>query len=261
MNLVQGQSFRALQELLQRSGLADELVKKLGKPDHPHLLLFMHVASEAEIPSSKQAFKKLLKHKEREVRFQALCALMEVYQFNALEYIYEVGFKINEWEEMILLEKILAYPGRNTLNLSLYLKSDNEQLVRLSIRIARNTNRYDLENELKELLHHPNPSIRHRSYLAIGTLLMNDLEEEITSSYHSETLQNKKAILRALEDIGTTKSYPLLHEILTEVKGEVTVPAAKALYSIGGETAFEPLLAENDTMLKIIQHIQDPLLA
>lgn len=261
LNLVQGQSFRNLQELLHASGLADALIKKLGKTDNPHLLLYMHMASEAELQESKQAFKKLLKHKEREVRFQALCALMEIFQFDAMAYIHEVGFKVNEWEEMILLEKILAYSGRNSLNLPLYLKSDNDQLVRLSIRVAKHTNRYDVEGELHHLLSHKNQGIRNRVYLAIGVLLMNDLEPELLKAYDSESPENQKSILKALNDIGTRVSAPFLENIIREKQSETTLLAARALYEIGGEAAFGALLSEDVQIQHIIHHIQDPLLA
>lgn len=258
--LIHGQGFDNLKLFFQESGMEKQLIHDLKNSPDDLSMLYIQLASESKCEGAKQELKFLLRHKNRDIRFQALCALVEVFHFDALTYIEESGFHLNEWEEMILLEKFLLLPNRHQFPLERFLSSDNEELVRMTIRIGRFFNRYDIAPALKQLIHHSNQLIRKRVYLAIGTLLLSEHEQDLIHQYPNEESANKKIILQTLGLTGTEDSLDFLLQIAGSQIPELSLEAARAVQKIGKKERLKAGSAENEHLQRIIAHLEDPLL-
>lgn len=249
-----------LRRLFLDSRMADLTQKRLDRPDE-HVILYIELAALAQFTSVKQQLKKLLRDDYLDVRFQALCALVDLFKFNALKYMLEAGYKPSEWEEMILMQKLLRDKSNANFDFQLFLNSNNEQLVRFAVRAAQLFNRFELGESFRALLHHPSDSIRRRVYEAAGVLLMNELQEDIIKAFHNENLVTKRTILKTLEQLGDEDALPFLTDLFQSKTPELSLKAGKAIYSITGKgQKLEEVAAEDEKLMLMVEHIKDPLI-
>ena len=259
--VLSGSSEEKLKLLTESTGLNKTVIQNLKNPRNPDLDLFINFVSVNQISETVPFLENILKSSNHASKFQALCALIEISQFNALEFIYESDFKLNEWEEMILLEKLLSLPRMANLKMSPYLNSGKEYMILLSLRLARHFNQFEIENELKNLIGNPSEKVRKNVYLTASSLFMNQLQHDFISIYPNETFNNKIEIIKALENIGDTGSLEFLERIFLSKTPELSILAGYAIASVTGSNQKLFRLTKNDeTLAKMINHINDPLI-
>lgn len=259
--MISGSARENLFRLYELSGTKERVIAGLSRRyNNPHTFLYIDLASKSNTAEAKQGLKSLLKHPEREIRFQALCSLVEVFRFNALAYIMEKQVEINEWEEMILMEKLLTLPSRGEIPMREYLASGNESLMRMTLRMARHFNRYDVEEELPVLLDHASPSLRQRVYEVAGTLLLNGLQDAFMEKYPSETPENQRTLLKSMASMGGNEALPFLTAIFQAKTPELSLLAAAAIFAISGQEGLRDRAGVEPQLIRICLHIEDPAL-
>ncbi|TNE80203.1 MAG: HEAT repeat domain-containing protein [Bacteroidetes bacterium] len=259
--MLSGESKEELKRLFLESRFAAITQKRLAKPDE-HVILYIELAALAQFNSVKQELKKLLRNDHLDVRFQALCALVDLFKFNALKYMLEVKYKPSEWEEMILMQKLLRDKSNANFDFNLFLNSNNDQLVRFAVRAAQLFNRFELGESFRELLHHPSESIRRRVYEAAGVLLMNELQSDIIQAFPQENLVTKRTILKTLQNLGDDDALPFLTELFLAKEPELSLKAGKAIYFISGKNSrIDEIALADEQLMRMVEHIKDPLIA
>ncbi len=259
--MLSGESKEQLKRLFLESKIAELTQKRLTKPDE-HVILYIELAALAQFTSVKQQLKKLLRDDYLDVRFQALCALVDLFKFNALKYMLEARYKPSEWEEMILMQKLLRDKSNANFDFQLFLNSNNEQLVRFAVRAAQLFNRFELGESFRSLLKHPSESIRRRVYEAAGVLLMNELQEDIIQAFPNENLVTKRTILKTLQLLGDDDALPFLIDLFKSKTPELSLKAGKAIFLITGKgTSLEEIASHDEKLMLMVEHIKDPLIA
>lgn len=260
-SILSGSSEEKIKLLVSKSGIEKYTLKELKDPHNPDLVLYIRFASAAQIGDAAPLLEKILFHSKHSARFDALCALIEISQFDALEFIYQNDFKLNEWEEMILLEKLLTISRPSQLNIGQYFHTNKEYMILLSLRLARHFNQFDLENDLKKLITHPSEKIRKNVYLSAAALYMNNLQHDLISRYEAETFNNKREIISALGKLGDTGCLYFLEQIFVSKTQELSLLAGYAISEITGSSDKLKRLIHGDEQLSLmINHISDPLI-
>lgn len=260
LNILTGDSEEKIKLLVTQCGLKNSILTELKNTRNPDLVLYIRFASLAQITEAVPFFEKILFHSLHSARFDALCGLIQLSQFNALEFIYSNDFKLNEWEEMILLEKLLSLSRTSDIKLRHYFHSNKEYMILLSLRLARHFNQFDIENELKGLITHSSEKVRKNVYLTAAALFMNTLQHELISQYEVETFNNKREILTALSKLGDTGSLHFLEQIFLSKTQELSLLAGYAIVEITGSSGKLARLTKGDEQLtQMINHISDPL--
>lgn len=259
--MLSGESKAALVQLFTQSKMSEKTLKRLKSPDE-HIILYIELTANAKFVDAKQDLKKLLKHPLNAVKFEALCALVDLFKFNALGYMLDVKYRPSEWEEMILMQKLKRAPEPGNLDLKPFLVSDNIQLVRFAVRAAQQFNRFEVSDTFKDLINSPSLSTRKRVYEAAGSLLMNELQNDIINAFENEQLTNQRLILKTLAKLGDEEAFPFLESVYKSKTPELSLLAGKAIYTISNKSeVLDQISGQEPDLLLMLEHIKDPLLA
>jgi len=168
--------------------------------------------------AKKELIVPFLNDNHRSLRSNALIAVISLSDdnFDVLDHYQP---EITRAEELKILDLIYQKEVSMPTNINSWLKSDNESIVIIAIKLAvRYKYRFNRE-QLNHLLANDNPLVRKEIILAIRELQLDFANPVLMSHYKIEkSLRNKISIIKTFQKIGdpTTKDYAL--QLLTKEK-------------------------------------------
>lgn len=237
---MSGTAARNLQHLFRQLELNYDVVK-LVKNNLWHLKATgIQYLGIMEMVEHKNLVLGYTNHKRRLIRVEAQNTIVKFSGFEGLRFLDQAPFALTEWQQIKLLEELSQLPAENFKGIDNWLRSDNKSVVIFALKLARNYFRFELYENVKSCLNHPDPEVRRQAILTIKELQTAESAEDLLRFYDSETERNKLEIILVLEDVGSEIEVPFLMRVLDLEGNKLKLAAAKAVAVIG-ETGIEQL--------------------
>lgn len=194
------------------------------------------------------------------LRMEAQAAYIKLSDTNPFKFLDRAQERILDWHQLVLFEVITKNKKLEIPSFSKWLRSPNDTVVMLCLKLIDHFMQFDAETELERLLKHHNPRIRKKAIEILGKLEIEESEENIFEIYFDQPLEIKLEILKALGKISSGKYTDFLSSRIYSDEYKIKMEALKALKmnpDLGEETLrdlFNQTSAENRA---IIKHVLD----
>jgi hypothetical protein len=199
----------------------------------------------------------LLNHKNKNVKSSAFLSLISL-KPNKLETLIDFSHQITIAEEINIMDFLHQKKTKIPSNLSEWIKSDNDSIIKLGIKLMIFYN-YTNDNEtIIKLLKHSEKSVRYEAITAVKFLFIYEAESILIEQFEYEDTQNKLEILNTLSGIGTTESENFIAQLLENKTAEdIKLDAVYCLNRIN-PNYFDNHFLDNEDVQKMIKHVKTP---
>ena len=219
--------------------------------------LGMYQLESLEYKKGASLITPLLNHKNKSVKSSAFLSLISL-KPNKLETLIDFTHQITIAEEINILDILHQKKTKIPSNLSEWIRSDNDSIIKLGIKLMIFYN-YTNDNEtILKLLTHQNNSVRFEAITAIKFLYIYEAEPVLIEQFKNEDTQNKLEIFNTLSAIGTTNSEHFIVQLLENKTDEdIKLDAVYCLNRIN-PNYFDNHFLDNEDVQKIIKHVKTP---
>jgi hypothetical protein len=192
------------------------------------------------------------------VRAEAHTAIIGFSGFEGLNFLENLTYPLNEWEQIKLLEQLQSLDPGNMERVHYWLKSTNEYVIQFSLKLVDIYHLLEVHDDVVACL---DSKIEKTRYLAIKTLgrIANEKTIEILKvHYPSETDGNKRKILKQVYHAGSAADVPFLLDVINTGDDLLKAEALKGVANHSLEKLNELEVSFTDTamaaMIKQIKH-------
>ncbi|MBS9524626.1 hypothetical protein KI659_11450 [Litoribacter alkaliphilus] len=192
------------------------------------------------------------------LRNVAIIAYISLDEKDPLAIFNNYNGQIDKIEELKILDTIKTSKIKVPKNIILWLKSDNESLVSLTLKMVTYFNHAEAGPTVIELLDHHSSKIRNEAIGACGKLFLVTAEEKLLEKFVSETEDNQIEILRTLRTIGSYLTNFFLEKLLEQNHSrEVKIETMITLKELGSEV-YEQNFDDKSELGLIKLHVENP---
>jgi hypothetical protein len=178
---------------------------------------------------------------------------------------FEVDNNINDWDQINLMQQFEQHHKDNLPNFSKWIKySKNPAQVKFFVKLAAYFNQRTAIAPLTDLLETPNHSVRMEVILALGKMLVKEVEGRFIKMYFTQPLACQNAIIEAISYINSGKALGFLkmaYELANNSDSKKLIAEVIYLYGKQGRALFDSLFkTENGFDLQILKHVENPLI-
>ena len=99
---------------------------------------------------------KFVDHPNRVLRSEAQYAVVSINGAEGLKFVPKLKSPISEWEQLVLLEKLVKFKLEEIPNVKSWMSSKNDSVVIFATKIIHQFRLFDHQQELLSILHHTN---------------------------------------------------------------------------------------------------------
>ncbi len=255
-----GKIQEVLSILYRRLNLDKQSKKKINNKNWEVKIEGIREANEMRI---KEMAGEIIKYTDDEnglLRMEAQAAyikLSEQYPFRFLDRAQE---RILDWHQVVLFEIITKNKQLDIPSFSHWLRSPNDTVVMLCLKLIDHFMQFDASEEVQRLLKHHNPKVVKKSVEIIGKLELADAEKHMFEVYFDQPEEIKLEILNSLGKISSGNYNEFLSSRIYSSDPKIK---KEALYAIKRNPAYgEAKLREiyKQTTLEnqaLIKHVLD----
>ncbi|RZL50793.1 MAG: hypothetical protein EOP00_02590 [Pedobacter sp.] len=188
------------------------------------------------------------------VRMEAQITIVKLYGFEGLRFLDVANYAISEWQQIKLLQELSHLSPDNFSGIEKWLNSINVSVVVFALKLVRNYHRFELYNQIMDLITHPDENIRFEAIRTSEKIYTADTSKLLLERYPHETLKNRIAIVKGIQNIGYHDDIPLLIEFLEDDDNELKRHIVRTIANISpdGLTQLENISASNRYPLNLI---------
>lgn len=256
---LSGEISEQLKELYLLLNLQKDSVDKLHQRDWETVITGIKELERFRIREKAGAIKKLLNSHHEEVRVEAHYAYLVMSEDDPWFFLDQIENSLTHWEQLNLHYLVKM----NTLQVpefSRWLNSPYPSVVLFCLKMIALNGQLDAASQVLPLLDHENEEIRRSAIETLSSLYFLPASSAFRRIYSQETKKNKRAILKAMQNIQDEDNFDFLDKLfIQEEDFEVLLLTAQALYLLNGKgsDAMTKYLGISDEKKAIIKHVLD----
>lgn len=209
----------------------------------------------------KEEIRRYTNSENQYVRTEAQTAMLNFEGFEGLKFLDTLKYIINDWQQVKLLEQLESRDTQNMGHLPLWLGSDNPYVRYFALKLADIYQQMEMHDEVAHCLRDDSEKIRYQAIKTLGTISNETTNHILREHYHTETVGNKRKILKQFLKIGTPADKSFLLEQAKTTTGIIRLEAIRALAMCCPQDWDELLKGEGTDMDAIIEQVQYELAA
>lgn len=221
-----------LKQLYQQLDLEEYALRKLNSPLWYLKAQGLQELATLQLVKYVPKLAKLVNHPNELVRMEAQNALLQLQGFQGLEFLAHVSYPISDWQQIKLLHDLHELPATADIEIKKWLKSANDTVCILAIRIVKQFHLFQLHDLIVSCLDHPGPKVRHEAIIALKDIYTAETSKELEKRYPGEIQQNRLNIVNVLKFIGSPDDINFLKTNLPFVNNELKVALIRAIAAI-----------------------------
>jgi hypothetical protein len=206
----------------------DSLQKIGSKKWHIKAKGIQELAIMEQVKYVKQIFR-LTNDPNELVRNEAQCALVNFYGFKGLRFLNVIIHPISQWQQIQLLNYLHDLQDVNRIQLKKWLKSNNNSVVTIALRLASLYNCQEVYTEVIYCLQMANTQVKMNALDYLKKINRDDTSDEIIKCYASSERKVKLNVLSVLQETGNERQIPFLMKQLHNIDDTIKLAAARAL--------------------------------
>lgn len=193
------------------------------------------IYSEFRVIEKVKLILKFVDHPNKVLRAEAQYAVVSVQGAEGLTFVPKVKSPISEWEQLVLLEKLVKFKPEDLPSVVPWLDSKNDSVVIFATKIIHQFRIFDAQEKLLELLDHKNVNVVIHAIECMIRIEFKECTSVLRKRYSDSDDEIKVKILEALSRLGDSSNLNFFREeIETSEKFPITMGAAMALRTLGG---------------------------
>ncbi len=194
------------------------------------------------------------------LRMEAQAAYLRLSLKDPFHFLDRARERILEWHQLVLFEKITKNKQLQIPSFSKWLRSPNDTVVLLCLKLIDHFTQFDAESEVERLLQHHNPEVVKKSIQIIGKLEFSNAEKSMFEIYFDHKDDIKVEILNALGNISSSNYNEFLSSRIysTNMKlKRAALYAIKRSQGLGDKSLKEMFLQTTSENQSLIKHVLD----
>ncbi|RPE05377.1 HEAT repeat domain-containing protein [Chitinophaga lutea] len=156
-----------------------------------------------EQQSAEQQIQKYTNSSNEYVRLEAQTAVLAFGGFKGLRFLNTLTHPMNNWQQVKLLDQLLALDPGHFEELPKWLQSPVDSVVEFSLKLAEIYQQMQVKAEATACLEHPSPKVREQAIKTLTRIGDEESAATLAQMYPTAGDHLQKAILDALEHIAT----------------------------------------------------------
>ena len=256
---VSGEAYKSIRDTYIALQLDRVSNSKIMRRRWPKKIEGMREISDMDVRSALPIIDRYPASGNELLRSEAQIAIVRLNDKDPFYFLDNFNEHLTRFEQLKIFNIVNRY-NIAVPDFSRWFASQNNSVVKFSIKMAVLYNQGYAEKQLVKLLNHDNPEVRLEVYKAIGTLELVDCDKRLMDIYPDEFDYNKLAILQALQKIPDERQIGFLARVTDEANFDRQFEAVKALYQNGELGKIRLIKIENerdDNFKKIVKHVYD----
>jgi len=244
-----GKTAEVLSVLYRRLNLDKKTKKKISNKNWETKIEGIREANEMGITEMADHIMKYTDDESALLRMEAQAAYIKLSQTDPFHFLDRAQERILDWHQLVLFEIITKNKKLVIPSFSKWLRSPNDTVVMLCLKLIDHFMQFDAAEEVERLLKHHNPKIVKKSVEIIGKLELEDAEQHMFEVYfdHGEEIK-----LEILNSLGKISSGNYAEFLSSRIYSNHTRIKREALYAIKRD------LDNGENKLKEIYHQTTP---
>lgn len=255
-----GKPIEVLELLYRKLNLDKRSKEKIAHKNWEVKIEGIREANEMEITEVAEEIIQYTDDENALLRMEAQAAYIKLSKKDPFRFLDRAHERILDWHQVVLFEIITKNKRLKIPSFSRWLRSSNDTVVMLCLKLIEHFMQFDAAEEVERLLKHHNPKIVKKSVEIIGKLELEGAEKQIFGIYfdHGEEIQLE--ILKSIGRIGSGKYGDFLSSRVYSSSYRIK---AEALYAIKkhphqGENRLKEIYQQANIENKaIIKHVLD----
>jgi hypothetical protein len=188
-----------------------------------------------EIKDANSEIFKALNSRNDILRMEAQIALVRLSDENPFEFLSYLTSPFSLWEQITLHELIIQH-DLPVPQFKKWLTSSNPTVVMFALRMIKQFDQIEAENDVRETLSHPSQDVRHLAVQVAGDLNMRSTLEVMKRMYKNQDLKTCLEIIKAIGKMPDPSIMSFLKLVLDkEDDVQLQIEATKAIENHGEE--------------------------
>ena len=163
------------------------------------------------------------------IRQEAQTAVLAFSGFEGLSFLNHLTRPMNSWQQVKLLEQLEPLDPGYLDPLENWLLSENHSVVIFALKLAEIYQQYHLKEAVEACLLHPKEKVRTQAIKTLMQIGDEHTAQVLEEKYATETIVNRTAILKALENIATDQQKAFLEEELQSGDTSIQLQTARVI--------------------------------
>jgi len=228
-----GKTAEVLSVLYRKLGLDKKTKKKIKNKNWETKIEGIREANEMEIIEMADVIIKYTDDEHSLLRMEAQAAYIKLSQNDPFHFLDRAQERILDWHQLVLFEIITKNKKLIIPSFSKWLRSTNDTVVMLCLKLIDHFMQFDAADEVQRLLKHHNPKIIKKSIEVIGKLELEDAEKHMFEVYFDHSDDIKLEILSSLGKISSGRYSDFLSSRIYSTDMKIK---REALYAIKRDT-------------------------
>lgn len=253
---VSGNMVVTMHKLYEEIGLLKYAYKKLRSKKWYIIAIGIRDVRNFKVEKAKNLITKFINHPREEVRREAHLYFIEIFGYEGLTFLDNLKVPLSEWDQIQLLGKIQNFENHDILDITKWLKSENDYVVIFMFSIIKFFNKIETTDIVLDLLKHQNLEIRLKSIEILTHFEVVKAKEILISKIETLTLKEKIGLFGLLEKTATTEDSLFVIDFISNTNFELKYKALKILKTVD-KNLYDKLekTSEDESYNKIINFL------
>ena len=221
--------------------LVTDSIKKMKSSRWHIQIKGMRELSDMKIKNVVKDIEVLTSHPNTILRKEAQLSLVKINGFKGLNFLNTLEYPLSEWQQLLLLETVQWFKGKDIPRLENFLASKNHSVIIFTLKLIRVFSLINLKDALILLLYHENEKIKTETIFVLGELYMKDQLTLLKSIYFKSTKRVQLKIIEFFEKVAGEEDVSFLIEQLKLYDYDINIQLLRAIKSIEGKQKLEVL--------------------
>ncbi len=206
---LKGESSDAIKELFYGLGLFNFLLNDLKRNAWYKQARALYAFSKLGIRVPDHLVEPLLRAKKPELRQQAMLYSLNTSKENPLGFLDILDNELSLWQQVFIENSLINF-DLEVPDFGRWLNHDKSSVVIFCIKMVVSFNQFQNIPHLIDVLDHPDAAVRAQAINSLKLMEVSDSLQLMTANFPYESPTNKRAILYAIDKIGTAKDLRTL---------------------------------------------------
>ena len=206
---LKGESSEAIKELFYGLGLYKYLLSDLKAKAWYRQARALYALSKLGIKVPEALVTPLLHSNRAELRQQAMLYFLNTSQENPLAFLDDLDRELSLWQQVFIENSLINF-DLEVPDFGRWFNHDKSSVVVFCIKMVVSFNQFQNIPLLIEALDHTDEAVRAQAINSLKIMEVTDALQLMTANFPYESPSNKRAILYAIEKIGTAKDLRTL---------------------------------------------------
>lgn len=255
-NEISGNMIVLMHKLYDEIGLLKFAYKKLRSKKWHIIALGIRDIRQFKVKKAHTHITKFNNHPREEVRREAHLYFIELFGYEGLNFLDDLELPLSEWDQIQLLRKIEKIDNNEILDITKWLKSENDYVVIFMLTIVKLYNRLETKDILLEKLTDENLDVRLKATEVLTHFEVVEAKEILKNKFDTLTLKEKLAFFDLLEKTATENDSVFVIDHISSSNFEIKHKSLRILKAIN-KNIYDKLekTAADDSYNKIIHFL------